>query len=186
MLALTVVDRESISIALVLFRIRCTVVVEQHAKTGFWSLLWANFSDNGSFVKWCDLFLTLELMYLHKPNLAIIRYLYSIFSLINRYKWYNRTIDYERTTNLQLYPYHFSNDISKGGGFVRTQRTPPVYGPDLTVMILSVIRVIVRLRQWKYLIASCGSPTDCHWVPTEWVFHSVSDDHCDDDVGVWV
>ena len=35
MLALTVVDRESISIALVLFRIRCTVVVEQHAKTGF-------------------------------------------------------------------------------------------------------------------------------------------------------
>ena len=33
MLALTVGDRESISIALVLFR--CTVVVEQHAKTAF-------------------------------------------------------------------------------------------------------------------------------------------------------
>ena len=33
MLALTVVDRESMSIALVLFR--CIVVVEQHAKTAF-------------------------------------------------------------------------------------------------------------------------------------------------------
>ena len=33
MLALTVVDRESMSIALVLFG--CIVVVEQHAKTAF-------------------------------------------------------------------------------------------------------------------------------------------------------
>ena len=51
---LTVADREITSIALVLFR--CIVVVEQHAKTAVWTLIWANLTDNGTFVKWCDLF----------------------------------------------------------------------------------------------------------------------------------
>ena len=74
---LTVVDRESTSIALVLFR--CIVVVEQHAQTAFWSLIWANLSDNGTFRKMMWYFLD-QLMYLytHIPNLAVIGYLYSI------------------------------------------------------------------------------------------------------------
>ena len=59
--------------------------------------------------------------------MAIVRYLYRIFSLINCYKEYNRTLDYKWTTNLQKEPNHFVVDFSKGGSFAHNEpRTPCV------------------------------------------------------------
>ena len=60
--------------------------------------------------------------------MAIVRYLYRIFSLINCYKEYNRTLDYKWTTNLQKEPNHFVVDFSKGFRSHTTNHVPPAYG----------------------------------------------------------
>ena len=49
-------------------------------------------------------------------------------------------VDYERTSNLQLYPYHFSNYISKGGSFAPNE--PPLRTGLMRVPKLTAYNII--------------------------------------------